>query len=186
MDGDDPTHEPARLTRSRPVAFAAFLLTLTSLLLAWWRVTWDAGGPSVPDDVRPFRPEPPLTTEWGPWLTGGLVVVAAMLLFVRIAARSERHEPPLWRRDLAVAAVLLAAALASALLWPAEVPSFWGGRTYTDNLTDGEPTTEVASPGLGWWTALVAMLLLLLARRLARPPRANQAPDSGVARLPGT
>lgn len=152
---------------SRRLAIAAFLLAVTSLLLAWWRVTWTTAGTAVRDDVRLFRPEEPLTTAWGPWLTGGLVLAAVGLLFVRIAARSERHEPPAWRRDLGVAALLLALALLSGMLWPAEVPSFWGGRTYAvENVTT--EVTETAMPGLGWWVALVALALLVLARLLSR------------------
>lgn len=160
--------DASRLAASRRLALPAFLLAVTSMLLSWWRVTWSSGGAAVRDDVRLFRPEPPLTTEWAPWLTGGFVVAAAVLLFVRLAARSERHEPHAWRRDLAVAAVLLAGALLSCLLWPADVPSFWGGRTYAvENVTT--EVTESTMPGLGWWIATVALALLAAARLLARP-----------------
>lgn len=166
MDGDEDGFEDRRLTRSRPVAFAAFLLAITSLLLSWWRVTWDRVG----EDVRPFRPEPPLTTSWAPWLTGILVALAIVLLFVRIAARSDRHEPAIWRRDLGIAALLMATAVLSALLWPADVPAFWGGRTYrVENVTT--TVTETARPVLGWWVALAATALLALARRMAWPLR---------------
>lgn len=155
-------HE-AGLRRSRRLAIVAFLLAATSVLLAWWRVTWSSGGPAIRDDVRLFRPEEPLTTSWGPWLTGALVAATLLLLFVRIAARSEKYEPGVWRRDLLVATVLLVAALASCLLWPAEVPSFWGGRTYTaENVTT--TVDEMAMPGLGWWVALTTVVLLVLAR----------------------
>lgn len=160
--------DASRLAASRRLALAAFLLAVTSCLLAWWRVTWASGGAAVRDDVRVFRPEEPLTTSWGPWLTGGLVVAALLLLFVRLAGRSERHEPPAWRRDLAVAAGLVGAALLSCLLWPADVPAFWGGRTYmVENVTT--EVTETAMPGLGWWVALLAAVLLVGARLAARP-----------------
>jgi hypothetical protein len=153
---------------SRRLAIAAFLLAGTSVLLAWWRVTWASGGSAIRDDVRLFRAEEPLTTAWGPWLTGAFVAAALLILFVRIAARSERYEPPVWRRDLLVAAGLLALALASCLLWPAEVPAFWGGRTYTaDNVTT--EVTETAMPGLGWWVAALATGLAALSWRVARP-----------------
>ncbi|MEK6974886.1 MAG: hypothetical protein AABY18_00925 [Candidatus Thermoplasmatota archaeon] len=161
--------DDSRLLASRRLAIAAFLLAATSLLLAWWRVTWSSGASALRDDVRLFRPEEPLTTAWGPWLTGAVVAVTLVLLFVRIAARSDRHEPTTWRRDLGVAVVLLALALASCMLWPADVPSFWGGRTYEGNITAGEPVTETAMPGLGWWVALTAALLLGGARLVARP-----------------
>lgn len=160
--------DASRLALSRRLAILGFLLTVTSLLLAWWRVTWSTGGAALRDDVRVFRPEEPLTTAWGPWLTGALAVAALLLLFVRIAGRSDRHEPPAWRRDLAVAAGLVAATLLSCLLWPADVPAFWGGRTYTvENVTT--QVTETAMPGLGWWVAVVGMLLLVGARLAARP-----------------
>lgn len=162
---DGVTHKPG----SRRLAIASFLLTVTSLLLAWWRVTWTSAAQTV-RDVRLFRPDEPLTTSWGPWLTGSLVVIVLTILFVRIAAKSDRHEPGSWRRDLGVAAWGLALALASCLLWPAGVPGFWGGRTLmNETITDGaNATVETAMPGLGWWVAAVAVLLLLLARRAAR------------------
>lgn len=169
MDDEQAADAAKRLQASRRLAIAAFLLAVTSLLLAWWRVSWSTAGTTLRDDVRLFRPEDPLTTTWGPWLTGALVLVAGGLLFVRLAARSDRHEPRSWRRDLGIAAALLAAALASCLLWPADVPAFWGGRTYTaDNVTT--EVTEVAMPGLGWWVALVATGCLALSWWLARPP----------------
>ena len=163
---DDPA--PARLRTSRRLAIPAFLAGVTSLLLPWWRVTWSSGGAAIRDDVRAFRPEAPLTTGWAPWATGILVAAALALLFVRSAGRSDRHEPASWRRDLAVAAVLLVAATASCLAWPADVPSFWGGRTYTvENVTT--EVTETAMPGLGWWLGLLAAALLAGAHLLARP-----------------
>lgn len=153
---------------SRPLAIGAFLLAVTSLLLPWWRVTHAAEGLSLRDDVWAFRPESPLTTTWGPWVTGALVVAAALLLFVRIAGRSQRYEPAVWRRDLLVAGVVMAMACASALLWPSEVPSFWGGRTYAvENVTT--QVTETTMPVLGWWVALLGAALLVLAWRGAKP-----------------
>lgn len=147
----------------RTLAVLAFLLAVTALLLPWWRVAWEsdqAEGAEVRDDVRAFRPEEPLTTSWAPWLTGLMAAAAAGLLFLRVAADSHLHEPATWRRDLGVAAGLLLLACASCLLWPAAVPSFWGGRTYTDG---GVSVTETAMPGLGWWVALAAAGLAALA-----------------------
>jgi hypothetical protein len=164
------------LRTDRALAFAAFLLTVTALLLPWWRVTLDDGSMSASEDFRVFRPEEPWTTSWAPWVTGLLAAAAALLLFIRIAGNSHLHEPASWRRDLAVAAGLLAAALASCLLWPDIVPSFWGGRTYQyDNVT-GPATTETAMPGLGWWVAFVALLLAAFASW-----RARREPDESTA-----
>lgn len=154
-------------------AFTAFLLALTALWLPWWRVAWDDGATVLRDDVSAFRPEPPLTTSWGPWLTGALAAAAALLLFVRLAAGSRTNEPASWRRDLAVSAGLLLAAAASCLLWPQAVPSFWGSRTYTLANATGPPTTEGAMPGLGWSLALLAAAMAALASwkaRAATPP----------------
>jgi hypothetical protein len=144
----------------RTLALLAFLLAVTVLLLPWWRITWDDGTVTSGDDVSAFRPEPPLTTTWAPWLTGLLCAGAALLLFVRVAANSHLHEPASWRRDLGVSAGLLLLAAASCLLWPASTPAFWGGRTYSDG---GVTVVESAFPGLGWWLAVVAGLLAAVA-----------------------
>ena len=160
------------------MAFVAFLLAVTAILLPWWRVTLDDGGTTPPSsgDFRVFRPEEPWTTTWAPWLTGFLVVAAALVLFVRLAANSHEQEPASWRRDLAIATGLLAAAVASALLWPDAVPSFWGGRTYHYENVTGPDTTETAMPGLGWWVALVAAVLAGLASWKSR-----QVPDESTS-----
>lgn len=163
-------------------AFTAFLLALTALWLPWWRVSWDDGATVVRDGVSAFRPEP-LTTSWGPWLTGVLAAAAALLLFVRLAAGSRTQEPAAWRRDLAVAAGLLAAAALSCLLWPAAeaVPSFWGGRTYAADNATGPSITETAMPGLGWWLSLLAAILLAIAAWTARKQAAEGAEDPSTA-----
>jgi hypothetical protein len=170
------------LRTDRALALAAFLLTVTALLLPWWRVTLDDGAFTTLFDFRPFLPQPPATTEWASWLTGILAAVAAFLLFLRLAANSHIHEPRSWRRDLAVATGLLAAAVASCLLWPDIVPAFWGGRTYMDANTTGPPTRETAMPGLGWWLALVATLLAGLASWKARQMGDPSTPDDATAK----
>ena len=161
----------------RTLAFLAFLLAVTALLLPWWRVTWDDGAVELRDDVRAFRPEEPLTTSWAPWLTGGVAAAAVLLLFLRVAADSHLHEPRVWRRDLGVSAGLLLLAAASCLLWPAAIPSFWGGRTYTDG---GVSVVETAMPGLGWWLAIAAGLLAALAFWKAGKiaPSESDSPDA--------
>lgn len=144
----------------RVLAVLAFLLTVTALLLPWWRVTWDDGTVETRDDVFAFRPEEPLTTWWAPHLTGAMAGLAALGLFVRLAADSHTHEPRTWRRDLGIQAGTLLLAAASCLLWPAAVRSFWGGRNYEDG---GIEVVETAMPGLGWWLAVLAGLLGLVA-----------------------
>lgn len=161
----------------RALAVAAFLLAATALLLPWWRVTLDDGTTApASGDFHAFRPEEPWTTGWAPWATGLLVAAALAVLFVRLAGGSHDHEPASWRRDLVVATGLLAAAVASALLWPDAVPSFWGGRTYHYANVTGPSTTETAMPGLGWWVALVATALAGLASWKSR-----RMPDESTA-----
>lgn len=162
--------------RSRGLAFVAFLLAVTALWLPWWRVAWDDGTVVVRESVSAFRPHPPLTTSWGPWLTGALCAGACLLLFVRIAAGSQKNEPKSWHRDLTFSAFLLAAAMASCLLWPQDVPSFWGSRTYTVENGTGPPVTQGAMPGLSWWLAFVAVVLLGIASWMTRTAWLQPAP----------
>lgn len=135
------------------LAVAAFFGFVTSLFSPWWVVDVTSDGARLAHDLFfAFRPEPPVTTTWAPHVTGALVVLAALVLFVRVAARSWWYEPPKWRRDLWVVCGLGVAALASALFWPDTLPSFWGGRDLT-NTTTGQTFTDRASPGMGWWLA---------------------------------
>jgi hypothetical protein len=96
---DDELEVSSRTRTSRRLAIPAFLLAVTSLLLPWWRVTWSSGGVALREDVRAFRPEDPLTNTWAPWVTGIVAAIAIGLLFVRIAGRSDKHEPASWRRE---------------------------------------------------------------------------------------
>jgi hypothetical protein len=169
----------AALTHALPsdrfFAFVAFLLLVTALLLPWWLITLDDGTTEARGEFHAFRPQEPWTTSFGPWLTGILAGAAVALLFVRLAAGSHLHEPASWRRDLAVAAGLVAAAVASCLLWPAAVPWFWGDRTHVDPEGIGPATTESAMPGLGWWLALLALALTGLAAWKTRRADSAQA-----------
>jgi hypothetical protein len=164
----------------RALALAAFLLAVTAILLPWWRIAWDDGNVVVREDVSALRPEPPLTTTWAPYLTGILCAVAALGLFVRLAANSHLHEPRSWRRDLGADAGLLLLAAASCLLWSASTPSFWGGRTYSDG---GVTVVETAMPGLGWWLCVLAGVLAALAFWQAGKPRPS---DQDGSTPPGT
>lgn len=169
-----------RVRADRVLAFWAFVLALTALWLPWWQASWAAAGTVVRDPIHPFRPDPQLTTVWGPWASGVLAAVAALLLFVRLAASSHRHEPAAWRRDLVLSAVLLAAAAVLCLLWPSGVPSFWGGRTYAVNGT-GPAVVETEMPALGWWVVLVAALLAGLGRWQAGKPRPQPEADPSTS-----
>lgn len=161
------------MRRANLLAGLAFLLAVTALLLPWWSLTASLGGASgelVPP-VRPWGGDGEVTHGWAVWLSTGLVALAAVLLFVRLAAASWRHEPAAFRRHVATASGLLLEACALAWLWPLEFP-FWGGRTYTDNVTS-EPTLVAGMPALGWWLAVAAALGCGAAAWLSRGPKAS-------------
>lgn len=145
------------------LAVTAWLFVLTSLWLPWWLVRYsdNLGNRYDAIGVWLWRPTEEVTTAWGPWVTGMIVAVLGVWLFVRVAGRSWHHEPTVWRRDLGVLAGVAGAALASTLLWPDpdNFTSFWGGTTYT-NTTTGTSFTETVLPGLGWWCTALAFLLL--------------------------
>lgn len=149
----------------------AWLFTLTSVWLPWWvvRYTDSAGNPYDTGGVLLWRPVDEFTTAWGAWLTGMLVAVLAVWLFVRIAAKSWEHEPRMWRRDLWATAGLASASLISTMFWPDpdNFKSFWGGVTYR-NETTGTWFTQTVIPGLGWWCMIVAFLCLISAAVLAQ------------------
>lgn len=158
-----------RLQRSRLPAIAAFLLAITALLMPWWGVSYDDGTTVDRTSVHAFHAIPGLTTAWGPLLSGILAAIAVLVLLVRLAAHSQKHEPDRWRRDLWVATGLLATAALVCFLWPSGVPSFWGGRTYSLENSTSPAVVETAMPMIGWWLCLLAGALTALAARMSRP-----------------
>lgn len=150
---------------------AALLFVVTSLWLPWWRITLTVEGAEggLVTDTHLWNGSAPEANGWATIVTGILVVAALLVLFVRLAARSFRMEPPAWRRDLTAVVFILVLALASTLLWPAEFPSFWGGRTTVYEDGSFPPTTETAMPALGWWMAVLAGACAAVARWMARP-----------------
>jgi len=160
--------EDPRLRRSGLLAGLAFFLLVTSVFLAWWVVTGrtaDSNGSLA--SVYPLLPDENVH-HWAQVLTVVLLGVLVAWLFVRLASRARVHEPGAWHRDLGAHVSLGVATLASGMLWPVELP-FWGGRTYLLDNATGEQVTVVANPGLGWWVAVVAILLLGWAWWLSRP-----------------
>lgn len=158
MDDEENVGEPA-LRRANRFAVAAFFAAVTSLLLPWWGLTASLGrvsGELVPA-VRLWGGDATVTNGWAVWSSTGLVVAAGLILFIRVAAASWRNEPASFRRDVAIAAVLLLASCAVAWLWPLEFP-FWGTRSYLDNVT-GDPSEVTGSPLVGWLLAAVAATL---------------------------
>ncbi len=158
--------EPGLDSSLAPVALFLFI---TSIWLAWWTVRWeDATGFRYEEvGVRLFGSGHEVAHNQAPIVTGVLVALGTLILFIRVAAKSWHHEPHLWRRDLWAAFGFGAAALVSVLWWPAEVPAFWGGRTYELVNDTSQHFTETALPGLGWWVALLATGLTAAAAVLA-------------------
>ncbi len=143
------------------LAPVALFLFITSLWLPWWLVRWtDASGFRYDQTaVRLFGSGQAVAHGEGPWVTGSLLVLATIVLFIRVAAKSWYHEPGAWRRDLWAAFGFGAAALASTLAWPSGVPHFWGGQRYALANDTAQSFTETALPGLGWWVAVLATLV---------------------------
>lgn len=178
--GDDvPAHIQEardRLRRSRTVAWIGWLALLTAAWLPWWSVTVRrSDGVELGTAVHLFLSED-LVRGGMTVLTGILVAAAALVVFVRLAGSSWRHEPPAWRRDLWVAAAVVAAALLSAFFWPAATQGPAEGPDFFDRYTieggNDVPGQEVrALPGLGWWLAVAAAATLAAAAWVARPPR---------------
>ncbi len=170
-DDDRPVEEASDdLRRSRTISVVAVLMLITSAWLPWWLVRYASEGVRYEQvAVMLFSPQPPASTSI-PYLTGVLVVLVAVWVFVRVAGRSIVYEPASWTRDLWIQCGLLGAALVSCLFWPDQIPSFWGGRTYGLVNATGS-FTETAMPGLGFWCAVVAFILLCVSAWLARVPR---------------
>lgn len=169
--------EPS-LRRAGLAAGAAFLLLATSLLLPWWVVSNRVAGSKTPlAAVFPFGSSQGIVHPWAQWVTAGLVGVALVLLFLRVASRAWAHEPATWRRDLALAAFAILLALASGMLWPDRDAQgglpFWGGRTFLLDNATGEELVIVANPGLGWWLAAVSGGLVAMAWWWSRPGKAD-------------
>lgn len=154
----------------RGFATAALILLLTSLWLPWYLVRNVGPSGEVYEQLTAALFRPGAIAEPVPvHLSGALIVAATVLLFVRVAGQSWKHEPRLWVRDLRNAAALAAAALALAFAWPEAFPSFWGTLHYD---TDAGDATVRTLPGLGWWCALAAAIAALVAGML-RPPASN-------------
>lgn len=152
------------MRQSRAWALVAWLLAATSLWLPWWRIRFRDLAGNVIDEahLRHFQDGAPFAETGAIVLTGILVGIALLVLFIRLAARSWLHEPGQWLRDLVVVTSLLIAALLSTWGWPAGesvAPSFWGGVEFTHNQT-GDSFSVQATPGLGWWTAAVAVVCM--------------------------
>ncbi|MHB8633387.1 MAG: hypothetical protein ACYDBQ_05375 [Thermoplasmatota archaeon] len=151
------------------LAGAAFLLLSTAALTPWWVVAWSDPQLRVyaTQAARPFVAPMDLVWWWAPWVTGALLAVAVVWLFLRLAGREWRYSTRTWRRTLEGCLALTVLAVLSALLWPRELPWFWGGRSYA--LGNGTALWhETALPGWGWWLGLVGAAALAAARWSAR------------------
>ena len=144
------------------------MLWLVAIFLPWWSNSNEAFFMADAHFGLWDHPENDLDVQRrGIWLTDAFALLPIPFLFVRLAARSFVHEPPKWRRDVAIAAVLMLLALASTALWPVGLP-FWGSAQFPASA--GIPAQELsARPGFGWFLGLLCVLLLALAWWLARP-----------------
>jgi len=151
------------------------LLQTTALFLTWWVVTnrTDASSPTA--GIGLFRGDPDWAQSAPVLVTTLLAIAPVPLMFLRTAAASWRHEPDAWRRDLCIIAGLQAVALASVFAWPIEGP-FWGSRNYVLTNNTADHLTIATNPGIGWWLAVVALLLTVWAMWLSRRGR---SPEGG-------
>jgi hypothetical protein len=162
---------PRRLRRSAAIAGVALFLLVSALLLPWY-VTRSSDGVTSGDYAPPvglFHGGEGVARGDVVLATAGLAILPIPLLFLRIAGRSHAYEPRVWRRDVAIALSLVAAALASLWAWPTEIP-LWGAREFAGTQA-GVDVRVTANPGLGWWVELGAGLLLVWAWLLSREAR---------------
>lgn len=162
----------------RSLVAVALMCLVSAFWLPWWVVRYADASGAVYETIAPrlFASAPPYSTTVAPNVTGVLVAVVAIALFVRLAGRSWYHEPAAWLRTLIGGAVALLLCLIGSVFWPAEVPTFWGKHTY--ELTEsGDVFTETALPGLAWWLVLVAIAALAGAWWVSRAQLAVDASD---------
>lgn len=162
----------------RNLAFAALLLLLTAFWLPFWVVRLDDGAGVTTSSFPVFRPFEPVTTTWAPHLTGAVLVITGLVLFVRLAGRSWYHEPAVWVRSLWAGVGSLVVAAATVMFWPASIPLAIGRRTLRDD--EGMVVaTETAMPGLAWWLVIAAAVCLGVAAWWSARAIASEADIQG-------
>lgn len=161
--GFRPSSEPVDEPRTdRNLAFAALLLLLTAFWLPFWVIRLDDGAGVTTSAFRMFQPYDPVTTSWAPHLTGAVLVITGLVLFVRLAGRSWYHEPAVWIGSLWAGMGALIVAAATVMFWPASIPLAIGRRTLRDE-GGAVVATETAMPGLAWWLVVGAAACLAVA-----------------------
>lgn len=166
MDDRPVEDAPDHLRRSRDLAVAAMLAVLTAAWLPWWVLEQASGGTTSSRFAVNLFARSEVTT-FMPIVTGIIVVLAALLLFVRIAGRSIIYEPDTWRRDLVVVGGAWGLALLSVIVWPLREFGFWGGRRL-GNETVQVVVEQTWMPGLGFWLGIIALVLVAVAAWFAR------------------
>ena len=152
---------------TRTLALLASLAGLVALALTWWEPSSTGPGYSFSAGHVGLAGSGLVRATYV-WATVACLVGALSLLALRLAARSWFHEPRVWRRDMLAVAALFAVAGALAFAWPIDAP-FWGTRVL--NETTGEALQ--GRPGSGWFAALGAGLLAMLAALRAPPDEAG-------------
>lgn len=174
MDQDPSVIEPGP---DRLLAGLALVLVLTAFWLPWWVVRLRDTEGTTTSSFGLFHPFQPVTTSWAPHLTGGLLVLVALGLFLLLAGRSWAYEPRVWQKGLLVAAGGAALSLLLLVAWPSSIPEAWGRRTLVSETDGSWVATETANPGSAWWLVFVALVCLVAAWWLHRSRAAALDPS---------
>jgi hypothetical protein len=162
--------------RARNWAAAALLVLLTSAWLPWWLVRYATSGTAATTTYssRLFGADPGVASAMYALSSGVLLATAVLWLLVRLAGRSFVYEPVIWQRDLLIQQALVAAAMGVVFAWPLAGFRFWAERQYGLNDT-AAVLTETTLPGLGFWLALVGVVLLQVSWQIGRSQEISES-----------
>lgn len=150
------------------ILFAAVILAMISLFVAWWGVTFITGGIERPVEAKPFSGfdgDDELGSE--AVLTGVFALLATLAVLaylgMEIMAAMGRTLAPLYALIPPAAAFLfgLTAVLYTALAWPAGASNENVG--FFDSREDSVPglgaVKRVFSPSVGWYFAVLGLIV---------------------------
>src|SRR5437773_915574 len=105
---------PLRVRRAAALVVLATILQVTGLFLGWWVITYrDAASSQVYGSAGLFGAGGGIAGPATVWATTVLAIAPIPVLFIRVAAASWKHEPAIWRRDLAACLAIIFLGLAS-------------------------------------------------------------------------